>query len=148
LFSFKMDWLPPYDQGTLWSPDSQTLVLGWKIKKPSDLPMAAEPDIDRLPTRVRKVLTERLQPPGHLWLLGDVENGAIFHKWLTLPEKVGGLRFTPEQLKLVADLRTFAIWLETERDLTLRGEIRCSDEAAVQALRAYLQQTLKESSTA
>jgi hypothetical protein len=113
---------------SLWCAGPQTLIVAPFADLLDSLPDQPAGDLQRLPRDVRSVLTERREPVAPLWLAGHSRD------WTKTPAGIvlGGLK--KQQLRRIADLRTFGVWFVPDKLLGVRGVLECKDSASAHAL--------------
>jgi hypothetical protein len=105
----------------LWLAGENTLILG--LSKMEQLP-ARPSEEAQLSAEVREVLEQRIGPGAPLWLAGHSSN---WEKTL-LPTLLGVWKDVPVVSRL-AQVRTFAVWLQPDKEPKLLGAFRCADES-------------------
>jgi hypothetical protein len=115
----------------LWCADDHTLVLALAPAHFTQVPLTPRRNIDHLPRAVQKVLEERVGPVGPLWLAGHI---AAWEK-IPWPTLLPGLK--KEDLERWTSVRTFAVWLQAEKEIKVSAAIQCRDAGAAHALETY-----------
>ena len=140
VYLFQRELLPLYAQGLATFPNEQTLVLGWGINKLSEMPTRRRHDTDTLPAEITTLLRGRGRPQGPAWIAGHSDD---WPRALALPLLLA--RADQQQRGVLARLRTFSAWLETEADRpSLRAVIRCADAAGAEVVEKYLRDRLAD----
>jgi hypothetical protein len=112
----------------MWLADPKTLVLGL-FGKMEDLPARPEDGGESLSPEVRRVLEQRLGAGTPVWLAGSSSDW----KKTALPVLLAGWKDVP-MLNRLAQVRTFALWLQPDKEAKLMGAFRCADEAVARQI--------------
>jgi uncharacterized protein YbaR (Trm112 family) len=120
-------------QLAMYCPDDRTAVVAPlsadHLQAVPDRPVA---DLEQLPEKLREVLRQRRELGSPAWLAGHVED------WARSPTKWVLPRLKKEAADRLTSLRTFAVFVQLERGLTVKAALRCKDAAAARALDDYL----------
>jgi hypothetical protein len=134
-FVMKME-LPGIQGGGLganaWFADDYTLVVA---KTFDHVPAEPRGGVDHLRPALRQLLKERMGPSAQLWLAADMPPWdkvfPLLQAWVLL-----SLR---KEARTIEKVRTFGVWLTADDGgATLRGAAHCDDDAAAEALEAFL----------
>jgi hypothetical protein len=113
----------------LWFADDRTLVVGLLTVDLTTVPSRPHRGSDDLPAAVREVLQTRVGPSAPLWAVGHSQD------WRKTPAPIALAQAGQEgQLDRLAQVRTFALWLQPGPPLTVHGAVHCVSAEAAQAL--------------
>jgi hypothetical protein len=117
----------------LWCADERTLVVGLLASHLEAVPARPRDDLGALVPELRPILRERMRPAGPLWAAGHARDWADTAA-APLLERLG-----QEDRARVRSVRTFGLWLQPGREVTVNAVFRCGDPAAARALEQYVQ---------
>jgi hypothetical protein len=117
----------------LWCADERTLVVGLLATHLEDMPLRPRDDLSALVPELRPILRERMRPAGPVWAAGHARDWANTAA-APLLERLG-----KDDRARVRSVRTFGLWLQPGREVTVNAIFRCADAAAVRALDQYVQ---------
>jgi hypothetical protein len=117
----------------LWSADDRTLVLGLLATHLEAVPLRPRDGLEALVPELRPILRERMRPAGPVWAAGSARDWANTAA-APLLERLG-----PADRARVRSVRTFGLWLQPGREVTVNGVFRCADPDAARALEQYAQ---------
>jgi hypothetical protein len=133
LFRIKLD---PVGGGYLWCADEFTLVM---VLRPD---AAKIEDMDKIPAKPRKAsegLSEPLQDLlenrlrfGVIWLAGNIPDPQ------PIQTLAGLTRLPRSDIALLTKIKSFALGISLQDDVTLSGSLESRDDAAVAPLETYL----------
>jgi hypothetical protein len=120
---------PPLDV-YLWQAGEQTVLLSLRLADFDRVPSTPRAGADRLPSAVKALVTGRVRS-ADLWVAGRVADldRTILHPFAPA---------FPQDWKAFAAVRSFGVWVQTEKDVTLNAALECADEGAALDLREYL----------
>jgi hypothetical protein len=123
--------LPKQDlQLKAWFADERTVVLTVY----ADLvPLPSQPieDLGQLPDELRTVLKQRRELVAPVWLAGHSRD------WSKTSAAIVLNRMKKEELRKLAPLRTFGVWIVPENSLEVKGVFACKDDAGARSLEEY-----------
>jgi hypothetical protein len=97
------------------------------------VPLKPRDDLGALVPELRPILRERMRPAGPVWAAGHAADWANTAA-APLLERLG-----KEDRARVRSVRTFGVWLQPGREVTVNAVVRCADTAAARALGEYAQ---------
>jgi hypothetical protein len=116
----------------LWCVDPRTLVIGLLPSHLETVPTTPRSGLEHLPADVREVLTERVDPAAPpFWIVGHVDDA--------LQRYAKGLfaRVKPEDYERLMSIRTFAAWVQMEKQVVTQAVFRCGEPAAARGLEQW-----------
>ncbi len=119
----------------LWPADERTIVVSFSESLLEALPAKPREGVDHLPVSVRTALEKRVESSAAVWIVGHVDDWEKSAASLLLP------RLPPEDRQRLTGLRTFALWVILDKDVSVRVALRGRDEAAASAVAGWLNQT-------
>jgi hypothetical protein len=132
LWGFRLE--QPALQGVLWFAGERTLIVGLSAKDLEGIPPTPMVGPDHLSEELRGLLKERVGRVAQAWVVGHAE------EW---SKTVAGLvlnTLAKPDREALAKVQSFGAWVQVDEAMTVNGAFRCMDEAAAQALEAYLRQ--------
>jgi hypothetical protein len=114
-----------------WMADPQTLVLALASDQLDALPSRPHEDLTQLPDDLRAVLKERRELGSPLWAAGDPRT---WSKTASLPFFT---RLKKEDLEQLGQVRSFAVWVQPDKVVTIKASFQCKDAAAAHALEQH-----------
>ncbi len=131
-WTFSKELLPWSKGGAFTFADDRTIVFT-SDKDGTGLARARKADSEPAP-EIAALLREQMKPAGPVWLAGHVDA-----KYAPVLEALLALGKVPEvERKVLAGVRSFALWLTLEQKATLRGAVKASDAAAAEGVETYL----------
>ncbi len=115
----------------LWCADERTLLVGLLERHLEAVPAKPRDDLGALVPELRPILRERMRPAGPVWAAGHARDWANTSAAFLL-ERLG-----KEDQARVRSVRTFGLWLQPGREVTVNAVFRCADAAAARALGEY-----------
>jgi hypothetical protein len=123
--------LPKQDiQLKAWFADERTVVLTVY----ADLePLPSQPveDLGQLPDELRTVLKQRRELVAPVWVAGHSRD------WSKTSASIFLNRMKKEELRKLASLRTFGVWIVPENSVVVKGVFACKDDAGARDLEEY-----------
>jgi hypothetical protein len=119
-------------QLALFCPDDRTAIVALAPAQLKAVPDRPVPDLEQLPEKLRAVLRERREEGSPVWLAGHVEN------WAKSPARLLLGKRKKEETDRLMSVRTFAVFVQLERGLTLKAAVCCTDPEAARALGDFL----------
>ncbi|HZY89460.1 MAG TPA: hypothetical protein VFE78_31855 [Gemmataceae bacterium] len=117
----------------LWCADERTLVVGLLATHLEAVPLRPRDDLGSLVPELRPILRERMRPAGPVWAAGHAADWANTAA-APLLERLG-----KDDRDRIRSVRTFGVWLQPGRELTVNAAFRCADPAAARGLGEYAQ---------
>jgi hypothetical protein len=117
----------------LWCADERTLVVGLLATHLEAVPVKPRDDLGALVPELRPILSERMRPAGPVWAAGHARDWASTAA-APLLEQLG-----KDDRARVRSVRTFGVWLQPGREVTVNAVFRCADPAAGRSLGEYAQ---------
>ena len=129
LYAFR---IPQQDiQVNAWFANERTVVLSLFADQLERLPSQPVEDLQQLPKELRTVLKQRREPVAPTWIAGHSRDWS--KTWAALFLN----RMKKEDVRKLASLRTFGIWIVPDDSLTIKGVFACKDEAGARGLEEY-----------
>lgn len=114
-------------EGLLWFASPDMLVACFSKLDMEKVPDQPASGATQIPSALRDVLRERVNPASQAWLAGRVENWDAVTPLLSLAMQ-------KETLETLASLRTFGFGVQLGRGIRVEGAVQCVDEAATERL--------------
>jgi hypothetical protein len=125
----------------LWCADERTLILGFRAEHFASIPDRPARGVEALVEPLRAVIQERMSPGGPLWAVLHTDDWALPVLKLLLAE----LKVEDEDLKRLKRVRTLALWVQVDPQVTVRGVCAARDEDSARKLeKRYLMRWQKK----
>jgi hypothetical protein len=113
-----------------WFADDRTVVLALYADLES-LPSSPVEDLRQLPEELRTVLKQRREPVAPVWIAGHSRD------WSKTSASMFLNQMKKEDLRKLAPLQTFGVWIVPDSSLAVKGAFACKDEAGARGLEEY-----------
>jgi hypothetical protein len=112
----------------MFCPDNRTVVVSFLAPHLELIPLKPDPDLGQLPEDLRGLLRERKEPGSQLWAVARAED------WSRTSLRRLLERMKKEDAARLAGVRTFGVWVQLDRAVTVKAAFRCKDDAAARGL--------------